>query len=338
MVPTHDSTLDPTLDIVIVNWNSGRQLRACLESIAKSNQEGYRLGRVIVSDNGSVDGSIEGLDDLPLPLAILRNGANLGFGAACNRATAMGGGRFLLLLNPDTRLEADTLARSVTHLAAHPETGIVGVRLVDAAGNTHRSCARFPEVGQFVHKILGLDRLLPSVFRGHLMLEWDHRDSRPVDQVMGAFFLMPRILYEQVGGFDERFFLYFEDVDFALRAQASGRPCYFLAEAVAFHKGGGTSEQVKPERIFYCLRSRIIYARKHFGWGRAAALTAVTILAEPVSRLVLAALRGSPSVVMDTIKAYRLLYADLPRILNTPSAAPRDAGLGAGPIRPAGRH
>lgn len=153
------------------------------------------------------------------------------------------------------------------------------------------------------------------------MQEWDHRDSRPVDQVMGAFFLMPRPLFEQLGGFDERFFLYFEDVDFAWRAQASGRPCHFLAEVTAFHKGGGTSEQVKPERIFYCLRSRIIYARKHFGWGRAAALTAVTILAEPLSRLALAVASGRPSVVVDTIKAYRLLYADLPRILNTPPPA-----------------
>ena len=328
----------PTLDIVIVNWNSGRQLRACLESIARSDPGDYRLGRVIVADNGSVDGSVDRLGDLDLPLAILRNGANLGFGAACNQAAAMGEGQFLLLLNPDTQLEPATLGRSVAHLSHHPEIGILGVRLVDRQGNTHRSCARFPSVRHFVHKILGLDRLLPSRFHGHLMLEWDHQDSRPVDQVMGAFFLMPRPLFEQIDGFDERFFLYFEDVDFAWRAQATGRSCYFLADAVAYHKGGGTSEQVKPERIFYCLRSRIIYARKHFGWGRAATLTAVTILAEPVSRLMLAVMSASPSVVMDTLKAYRLLYADLPRILNTPSTSRVDAGLGPRPVRPAGRH
>ncbi|BBK38709.1 glycosyl transferase [Allostella sp. ATCC 35155] len=328
----------PSLDIVIVNWNSGRQLRRCLESIATSAPGRYHIGRVIVSDNGSVDGSLDRLDDIGLPLAVLRNGNNLGFGAACNRAVDMGVGRYLLLLNPDTRLEPDTLARSVAHLADHPEIGILGVRLVDAAGHTHRSCARFPHVRHFAHKVLGLDRTLPNLFHGHLMEEWDHRDSRVVDQVMGAFFLMPRALYEQLGGFDERFFLYFEDVDFALRARALGRPCYFLAEAAAYHKGGGTSEQVKPERIFYCLRSRIIYARKHFGWPRAAALTAVTILAEPLSRLALAALRGSPSVVMDTLRAYRLLYGDLPRILNTPSSGLLDAGLASRPVRPAGRH
>lgn len=332
------SRMVPSLDIVIVNWNSGGQLRQCLESIARSNPGRYHIGRVIVSDNGSVDGSLDRLDDVGLPLAILRNGANLGFGAACNRATAMGDSRFLLLLNPDTRLEPDTLARSVAHLADHPAIGILGVRLVDAEGRTHRSCARFPKVRHFVHKVLGLDRVLPALFHGHLMEEWDHRDSRKVDQVMGAFFLMPRALFEQLGGFDERFFLYFEDVDFAWRAQVSGRPCFFLAEAVAYHKGGGTSEQVKPERIFYCLRSRIIYARKHFGWGRAAALTAVTILVEPLSRLLLALLRGSPSVVTDTLRAYQLLYGDLPRILNTPSTDLLDAGLAPRPIRSAGRH
>lgn len=78
---------------------------------------------------------------------MLRNGANLGFGAACNRATAMGDGDYLLLLNPDTRLEPETLARSVAHMAVHPEIGILGVRLVDADGATHRSCARFPRCG-----------------------------------------------------------------------------------------------------------------------------------------------------------------------------------------------
>ncbi|MCC7275126.1 MAG: glycosyltransferase family 2 protein [Alphaproteobacteria bacterium] len=324
--------------MVIVNWNSGGQLRACLESIARSAPGDYRIGRVVVADNGSVDGSADHLDDIALPLAVLRIGANIGFGAACNRASAMGESEYLLLLNPDTRVEPDTLPRSLGHLAGSPEVGILGVRLVDERGATHRSCARFPLVRHFVGKVLGLDRLAPSLFHGHLMLEWPHGDSRVVDQVMGAFFLMPRHLFEQLDGFDERFFLYFEDVDFAWRARQLGRPCYFLADVAAYHKGGGTSEQVKPERIFYCLRSRIIYARKHFGWGRAATLTAVTILAEPLSRLALAVLRGSLAVVLDTVRAYRLLIADLPRILSTPLSGVRDARVAPQPVRPAERH
>ncbi|MGE0717512.1 MAG: glycosyltransferase family 2 protein [Alphaproteobacteria bacterium] len=327
-----------TLDIVIVNWNSGGQLRACLESIARSAPDGYRLGRVIVADNGSIDGSADHLDDIALPLAVLRIGANIGFGAACNRASAMGESDYLLLLNPDTRLESQTLPRAVGHLVAHPDIGILGVRLVDERGRTHRSCARFPLVRHFFSKVLGLDRIAPALFHGHLMLEWDHRTSREVDQVMGAFFLMPRHLFEQLDGFDERFFLYFEDVDFAWRARERGRPCHFLADAAAYHKGGGTSEQVKPERIFYCLRSRIIYARKHFGWGRAAALTALTMLFEPLSRLALALAAGRPSVVLDTLRAYRLLAADLPRILSTPVPGLGDARVASQPVRPAERH
>ncbi|MGE0723696.1 MAG: glycosyltransferase family 2 protein [Alphaproteobacteria bacterium] len=328
----------PSLDIVIVNWNSGDQLRDCLRSIAAADRDAIALGRVVVVDNGSVDGSAERIDDIGLPTTLLQNGANLGFGAACNRAAAMCRSDYLLLLNPDTRIDPDTLARSVGHLADHPEIGILGVRLVDEARRTQRSCARFPLVRHFVSKVLGLDRVAPAVFHGHLMLEWPHDGSRVVDQVMGAYFLMTRRLFERLDGFDERFFLYFEDVDFAWRARAIGRPCYFLADVAAYHRAGGTSDQVKPERIFYCLRSRIIYARKHWGWGRAAALTAITILAEPVSRLALAIVQLSPSVVIDTLRAYRMLIADLPRIFSIPAAGRDDAGLAAQPVRPAGRH
>jgi len=333
----------PTLDIVIVNWNAGAQLRACLDSIRSSQPGDYVLDRVIVADNGSIDGSADGLDDLGLPLTVLRNGANLGFAVACNRAAALGRARFVLFLNPDTRLDPDTLALSVAELAAQPDTGILGVRLTDGSGAVQRTCARFPRVRHFVFKVLGLDRWLPGVFLGHLMLEWDHRTSRTVDQVMGAYFLMPRWLFERLDGFDERFFLYFEDVDFAWRARRLGYPCRYFADASAYHKGGGTSEQVRPERVFYCLRSRMIYARKHFGWWRAAALAALTVTVEPFSRLALALAAGSRARVAETLRAYAHLAADLPQILSMPARdhadpTPTDAPVAAQPIRPAQRH
>src|SRR5660398_194498 len=110
------------------------------------------------------------------------------------------------------------------------------------------SCARFPCVSGFLAHAVGLDRSFPRL--GHFMAEWDHLANRQVDHVIGAFFLVRRGLFEQLQGFDERFFVYFEDVDFSCRAKQSGWKSYYLADTQAFHAGGGTSNQVKAQRSF----------------------------------------------------------------------------------------
>jgi len=106
----------PVLDIVIVNWNSGIQLRRCLESVTRANQHDLALRRVTVVDNASSDHSAEGLEDLPLPLAVIRNPTNRGFAAACNQAALSSPATYLLFLNPDTILETDSLAVPVAFL------------------------------------------------------------------------------------------------------------------------------------------------------------------------------------------------------------------------------
>ena len=104
------------------------------------------------------------------------------------------------------------------------------------------------------------------------MREWNHEESREVDQVMGAFFLVRQKLFEEWGGFDERFFVYLEDVDFSSRARRVGWRSFYMAGVKAYHKGGGTSEQIKSTRLFYSLRSRILYSYKHFSCASATAL------------------------------------------------------------------
>lgn len=111
----------------------------------------------------------------------------------------------------------------------------------------------------------------PRKFPSHFMQDFDHCSSREVDHVIGAFFLVRRSVFEQLKGFDERYFVYLEDLDFSLRARKAGWKTYYLADATAYHKGGGTSEQVKAHRLFYSLRSRMIYGFRHFNlsaaWG-----------------------------------------------------------------------
>lgn len=307
------------LDIIIVNWNSRMQLRRCLESVAVADRRGLELRRVSVVDNASSDKSACALDDLPLPLVCTRNTTNRGFAAACNQAAADSSATYLLFLNPDTVLAKDSLVVPVAFMeeSRHAAVGIVGVQLVEKDGVISRTSARFLTPGMIMRKMLGLERVLGSRFPSHVMTEWDHRDTREVDHVMGAFYLVRREVFRTLGGFDERFFVYLEDLDFSLRAKRAGWLTYYLASTTAYHRGGGSSEQIKARRLYYSLRSRVLYAYKHFGWLTATAVTLATLVLEFVTRLVRALARGSIAEARDTARAYALLWRALPTITKT---------------------
>jgi N-acetylglucosaminyl-diphospho-decaprenol L-rhamnosyltransferase len=300
-----------TVDIVIVNWNSGDQLRECLASVRETTPLEL-LGRVVVVDNASTDDSLDGLDELGLPLGVLRNGENRGFGAACNQGAARGRAPYLLFLNPDVRLYPDSLAAAAAWLQEHEVEGfaIAGIQLVDESGDVQRTCARIPSVGNIMAGMVGLDRLLPERFPGVIMTEWSHEASGVVDHVIGAFMLIRRSLFEQVGGFDERFFVYLEDLDLSQRVAMAGGRSYYLSSARAFHKGGGTSEQVKARRLFYSTRSRIVYVYKHHGrvWGGAVALG--SLLVELPIRLGWAAARRDGRSLVESLGGFALLCRD----------------------------
>ncbi|MDZ4042088.1 MAG: glycosyltransferase family 2 protein [Eubacteriales bacterium] len=309
----------PSLAIIIVNWNAGQQLRECLESLITASWDRFELSLVVVVDNASCDGSVEGLASLGLPIIIIRNTENRGFAAACNQGARGSKANYLLFLNPDTRLFENSLAKPLSFMERpnNQHIGIVGIQLVDGNGDVSRTCSRFPTPGQFFSKMLGLDRLFPSFFPSHFMFEWDHADSRYVEQVMGAFFLVRRSLFETLGGFDERFFVYFEEVDFSLRSRQAGWNSFYLAEAQAYHKGGGTSEKVKALRLFYSLRSRILYSYKHFGWVAATGLMLGTLFLEPWTRLALGLVRRSGKEIIETLKGYYMLWVAVPVLLKT---------------------
>lgn len=306
-----------TLDIIIVNWNSGCQLRQCLGSISSTGGKGLILERVLVVDNASRDGSADGLEDLGLPLLVKKNQENRGFAAGCNQGAKGSKADFLLFLNPDTILFQDSLNKPIAFLEGplNSSVGIVGIQLLDENSKINKTCARFPSAGMFIAKALGLDRLLPSIFTGYYMQQWDHRSNRLVDQVMGAFFLVRRCLFEALGGFDQRFFIYFEEVDFSLRARQGGWHSYYLAEAQVYHKGGGTTEQVKGLRLFYSLRSRILYGYKHFTWPSAAILMGWSIFVEPLAHLTRALCRGSIVETREVLKGTAKLWWAIPRFL-----------------------
>jgi GT2 family glycosyltransferase len=289
---------------VVVNWNAGVQLNQCLHSLQNQCS-------VVVVDNASTDGSCDGISaftDVTLVVA----GENLGFGKACNLGASKVQTEYVLFLNPDAALFPGTLdsALSLMQAPEHARVGICGVQLVGVDGFIGQSCSRFPSPWKFVAQSIGLDRLVKRW--GPMMTDWSHDATQAVDQVMGAFFLVRRDLFGQLGGFDERFFLYFEEVDFCHRAKQLGWTTMYLADVQAFHKGAGTSDQVKARRLFYVLRSRLLYAHKHFSRGGVLAVLMATLLVEPFSRSALALIRRSWPELKETWQGYGMLLRWLP--------------------------
>lgn len=305
-----------SLSIVIVNWNAGQQLRDCISSIGRTSHDSFIMSDVVVVDNGSSDDSLAGIDQLGVSVRIILNSENLGFAAACNQGARTAFCDYILFLNPDTRLLYNSLSVPLAFMQRpeNADVGIVGIQLVDEYNHITRSCARFPSLGIFLAQALGLNRL-PWLRHLNLhMTEWAHDKTVTVDHVIGAFYLIRRSLFESLGGFDERFFVYLEDLDLSLRAHQAGWRSVYLADAQAFHAGGGTSRQVKAHRLFYSLRSRLLFGFKHFTPWQAWALMGVTLLLEPVSRSVLSLSSGVQDL-RNTWRGYSMLYGDLPNIL-----------------------
>jgi N-acetylglucosaminyl-diphospho-decaprenol L-rhamnosyltransferase len=160
-------------------------------------------------------------------------------------------------------------------------------------------------------KMTGLDHVLPRLFPSHHLTPGEISHSRPVDQVIGAFFLVRRDLFVRLGGFDTRYFIYYEEVDLSLRARRLGFGSYFLKEARVLHASNVSSRQVQDLRLYHSLRSRLIYARVHWRRWRAVSLAVLTLGVELPARLARALLRRSRSELRATVSAYGMLLTDL---------------------------
>ncbi|CAL9617032.1 glycosyltransferase family 2 protein [Streptomyces sp. enrichment culture] len=293
-------------DVVIVNWNTGRYLRACVRSVGAADRSRLRVARIVVVDNASTDDSLDGLSADGIPVDVVRNEDNRGFAAACNQGAARGRSDFVLFLNPDTRLHTDAL-RAVGRFLDTPEAdrfGIFGALMVDEQGRPQISCSRFPGLRTYAGRMTGLDRLLPALFPPHHLRPRELTRSGPVDQVIGAFFLVRRPLFEALGGFDEGYFLYLEEVDLALRARRAGWPSYHVHEARVRHAGQVSSGQLGPWRHYLMLCSRSRYAFRQWERRRAWLLMALTLAVEPPARLAAAALRGQWRDLGPTLAVY----------------------------------
>jgi GT2 family glycosyltransferase len=264
------------LTVVIVSWNVRDLLRRCLQSIeAEARQAVDDLAlEIVVVDNASADGSVEMVRAEFPHVRLVANEENRGFTVANNQGLALGQGRYLLLLNPDTELTDGALATMVDAMDGRPEIGALGPQLRYPDGSLQSSRRRFPTFATalvestVVQEWWGDNRVL----RRYYMADTSDDAIQSVDWVVGACLLVRRQAYEQVGGLDEGFFMYSEEMDWCRRIKDAGWLVIYLPTATVIHHEGRSSDQVVPARHIHFQSSKVRYFRKHHGTLQAEAL------------------------------------------------------------------
>jgi GT2 family glycosyltransferase len=246
----------PPISILIVSYNTREVLRACLESLLRSDcRSGFET---LVYDNASSDGSPEMVASDFAAVRLTRGQSNLGFGRASNLLANEAGGEWLMLLNSDTLLAPDSLSRLLSTLEAETEADLVAPRLLNADATTQTNIRRGPSPMVLLGEALGL----PGAARadtgnGGLL-------PRGV-YASGACLLVRREAWERLGGFDERFFFYGEDADLALRAADAGTSTRVVGEVGIRHLGGASASAMRAASAIEGYRSAFLYARLHHG-------------------------------------------------------------------------
>ena len=293
----------PELSIGIVSWNTRDLLDACLRSIATAPDAVTR--EVIVVDNASADDTAEMVRDRHPDVTLIANADNRGYAAGNNQAIAAASGELILLLNPDIVVHPGGLETLVGVLRERPEAGAVAPRLILPDGSVQASCRSFPTPDVVLYEALGLSRFFPRSrrFGKYRMTWWGYDDERPVDQPMASAFMVRRAVLDQVGGMDEDFPIFFNDVDLCKRIREAGWEIRFTPRASMDHVGGASTSQVRRRMIVESHRSFVRFYRKHYRgtlpwWQYVGALALLAVghrwrlLAHDLSRL----LRGRPGV------------------------------------------
>jgi N-acetylglucosaminyl-diphospho-decaprenol L-rhamnosyltransferase len=261
------------LSIIIVSYNTSRLLQECLASLV-NNSCSHEL-EIFVVDNDSKDDSVPMVQAHFPQVKLITNQQNMGFAAANNQAYKHFTGSYIILLNPDACVKPGAIDQAVDFMENHPDVGICGGRLVNANGHLEPSARRFPNSLFKFLIISGLsDKFSTSkFFSGADYKYFDHQTPLEVDWVPGTFSLIRRAMLEEIGFFDERFYLYYEETDLCLRARRAGWKIYFFPGAEVIHVGGASSKTRKDlqldlggsQLLKFRMRSELLYFRKNFG-------------------------------------------------------------------------
>lgn len=252
-----------TIAVCIISYNTRDLLRECLYSVLKQNTD-----EIVVVDNASTDRSVEMMKEEFPSIALISLSENIGFGAASNRGIETCTSEQIVLLNADTRMKPGSLQTLRNYLEEHPEAAIIGPRILNPDATLQTSCFHFPTPLHIFLYISGLYRSIPHlpILRHRTLQKIASESARPVPWILGAALAFRRETFERLGGFDESFFMYFEEVDLCYRLFLQGKQIYFVPEAEIIHVGGGSTTQRLAWSHIQFFSSLAQFYRKHYSW------------------------------------------------------------------------
>lgn len=312
--------MKPIVSIIIVNWNTRELTADCLRSVAEETERLRAWSacaepvETIVVDNGSTDGSVAVFRANFPWVTLLVNTENVGFAAANNQGLPHCNGRYVLLLNSDTKVLPNAIVELVRFMEAEPTVGAVGSRYLNPDSSLQDSCYPAPTLGREFWRMFHLDKLYPyGVYR---MATWSTESPRPVEIVQGAALLLRRTIAEELGLFDTAYFMYSEEQDLCRRIRQAGWQIYYVPTSTIIHYGGQSTRQIAQSMFLHLYQSKILYFRKHH--GRVATLfykwvlMTATLLRLALTPLAWLQHREQRTQMLQLANHYRRLAATLP--------------------------
>jgi GT2 family glycosyltransferase len=301
------------LSVVIVSWNTKELLEDCIASIY-SNPPGGDF-EVWVVDNASTDGSASMVRERFPQVKLIESAENLGFARGNNLAIRQSTGKFILLLNPDTKVLPGALEILIRFMEQHPQAGGAGPFLLNPDNSLQVSCYPLPTLSREFWRLLYLDSLWP--YGSYQMDRWDREVNRPVGVLKGACIILSRAALDEVGLLDEEYFIYTEEVDLCFRLHQRGWPLYWVPGSQVIHYGGQSVHQAATTEMFlYLYQTKIYYFRKHYGAlsGLIFKLILAVVILPRVMISLLPRFKRSPeqSRYLNLSKNYRRLLRLLP--------------------------
>jgi len=248
---------------IIVSYNTLQMTLDCLQALLHELKD--FASEVLLVDNASTDGSAAAIRSAFPAVTVIENERNLGFGGGNNLAMKRATGRYLLLINTDAFPRPGAVRELIAYMDRNPRVGLVGPRLLNKDGSLQRSCYRFPSPARAWAETLWLPALFSTESKLGDYRRWAHDRERIVDWVIGACCLVRREAYKEVGGFDERFFMYAEETDWQRRFRSSGWEIGFVPSAEVTHLGGGSDPRERSTLNAHFFRSQDVYKLKHHG-------------------------------------------------------------------------
>jgi O-antigen biosynthesis protein len=298
------------LSVIIVNYNVKYFSEQCLLSVLKSS-EGLDA-EIIVVDNHSTDGSVDYLQPKFAQVKFIANPTNTGFSKACNKGLESATGEFILFLNPDTIVDEDCFSKCISFFESYHDCGAIGVKMVNGSGDFLKESKRsFPSPVTSLYKLFGLSLLFPKskVFSRYHLGHLDNNSNHEVDVLAGAFMMIRKKVLDEVGSFDETFFMYGEDVDLSYRIQKAGYKNYYFAGTTVIHfKGESTRHgSLNYVKMFYNAMS--VFVRKHYGGTRAGIFSASIHLAIWIRALIATIAKFLKWIGLSVIDALLILFS-----------------------------